>query len=152
MGLAAESSWFQWLCYIQKMAFYSSSPCLLSLTLFLFSLLPCFWALEKGVYMSYCGMSYLYLEWPWVYVLTAIYCKEKLLWLRLRIAFAYGYSTLLARQFYAMLFLLDNIRKFLPGVYTFPSHMFLTGSTLLDTNSLMLNSPQIHLENSWLFP
>lgn len=44
-------------------------------------------------------------------------------------------------------FLLDNIRKFLPGVYTFPSHKFLTGSTLLDTNSLVLNSPQIHLEN-----
>lgn len=44
-------------------------------------------------------------------------------------------------------FLLDNIRKFLSGVYTFPSHKFLTGSTLLDTNSLVFNSPQIHLEN-----
>lgn len=41
------SSWLQWLCCTQKIAFCSPSPCLLTLTFYLFCDIP--WALGGGI-------------------------------------------------------------------------------------------------------
>lgn len=87
--MAVWSSWSQGLCHAQKMTFYMLSSCIPAPHGLATPSTMLLWLWESGINVflrndPQASLSF-NIEQPCIPVSTAIHCKERLLWLRLRV-------------------------------------------------------------------